>query len=113
MSDWGPFDLGGMSAIVTGAGSGIGFGIARRFVEAGANVVVAAHNRMSADKAAGELAGGRGKAIAMEIEITADDAGEEMVETCAGAFGSVDILVNNAAVYPAIPTSDMDRPFFD
>jgi NAD(P)-dependent dehydrogenase (short-subunit alcohol dehydrogenase family) len=50
---WGPFDLTGKSAIVTGGAVGIGFGIATRFIEAGANVLIAdLDGDLAAEKAA-------------------------------------------------------------
>jgi len=48
---WGPFDLSNRSAIVTGGAMGIGFGIAHRFVEAGADVLIADVNEEAAYKA--------------------------------------------------------------
>ena len=52
MSNWGPFDLTGKNSVVTGGAMGIGFGIARRLVEAGANVLIGDLNGAAARDAA-------------------------------------------------------------
>lgn len=105
---WGPFDLTGKVAIVTGGAMGIGFGIVKRFVEAGADVVVADLDGDLAYRRAGELEG-PGKAISLGIDVTDDLAGQRMVDECVASFGRVDILVNNAGIYPMTPLLEMSR----
>src|SRR6266545_3217640 len=102
MADWGPFDLSGRNAVVTGGAMGIGHGIVTRFVEAGANVVVADLDGEAAATVA-ETAAGRGRTVSMAVDVGADDAGQAMVSSCMEAFGSIDILVNNAGIYPMSP----------
>ena len=58
MVGWGPFDLAGKNAVVTGGAMGIGFGIAKRLVEAGANVLIADLDGDAAEGAAKKLADG-------------------------------------------------------
>lgn len=106
--NWGPFDLSGKAAIVTGGAMGIGFGIVRRFVEAGANVLVADLDGDLAARKIEEL-DGPGKAVAMGVDVTAAHAGAHMVEECVANFGSVDILVNNAGIYPMSPMLDQTK----
>lgn len=113
MAGWGPFDLGGKNAIVTGGAMGIGFGIASRLAEAGANVLVADMNEEAALKAVDRLAGVGGQAVAMKVDVTEPDAGERMVARCVEAFGSVDILVNNAGIYPFASMMDTTPQLFD
>ena len=105
---WGPFDLSGKSAIVTGGAMGIGFGIVSRFVEAGASVLV---GDLDSELAAVKCAGlsGSGAADAMSIDVTDATAGERLVEECVSRFGSVDILVNNAGIYPSTPMLETTR----
>jgi 2-deoxy-D-gluconate 3-dehydrogenase len=105
---WGPFDLTGQSAIVTGGAMGIGFGIVSRFVEAGANVLIADLNGELAAAKAASLAG-PGKAASIGIDIATADAGNRLVDECIANFGSVDILVNNAGIYPMTPMLTMSR----
>ena len=106
------FDLKGRNAVVTGAAMGIGHGIAARFVEAGANVVLADLDEEAAILAAKKLEG-PGLAVGTGIDVTADGAGEAMVKRCVEEFGSIDILVNNAGIYPMVPMLQMTTEVFD
>ncbi|HEY8345264.1 MAG TPA: SDR family oxidoreductase [Bacillota bacterium] len=108
-----PFDISGKNSIVTGGAMGIGFGIARRFVEAGANVLLTDINGEAVQAAADRLAGGPGRAVAMQIDVSQEDAGAKMVEKCVAEFGSVDILVNNAGIFPSVPMLEMEPALFD
>ncbi|MCL5734354.1 MAG: SDR family oxidoreductase [Actinobacteria bacterium] len=112
MTGWGPFDLTGKNAVVTGAAQGIGFGIATRFLEAGANVLIADLSGEAAEAAAEKL-GGAGRVVAMQADVAQEDAGEAIVARCVEAFGSIDILVNNAAIYPPVPVLEMSTEMFD
>jgi 2-deoxy-D-gluconate 3-dehydrogenase len=113
MSEWGPFSLAGRHAIVTGAAMGIGFGIARRFVEAGADVLLVDLDQAVLQEAAQRLAGADGKAETLVVDVADDDAGERMVARCVAAFGSLDILVNNAGIFPRAPVLAMSAQFLD
>ena len=112
MADWGPFDLAGQNAVVTGGAMGIGHGIVTRFVEAGANVVVADLDGEAAATVAKDTTG-RGRAVSMAVDVSADDAGDAMVTTCVDAFGSLDVLVNNAGIYPMSPMLQTSPELFD
>jgi len=87
---------------------GIGFGIVTRFVEAGANVLVADLDGALAARKVAELEG-PGKAVSMAIDVAAPEAGDRLVGECVGYFGSVDILVNNAGIYPMTPMLALTR----
>src|SRR5690554_346531 len=108
-----PFDISGKSSIITGGAMGIGFGIARRFVEAGANVLVADIDRKVVETTADSLQGKPGKAVAMQIDVSQNDAGDKMVERCVDEFGSLDILLNNAGIFPSLPMLEMEPALFD
>lgn len=84
------------TAMVTGAGSGIGAGIAKKLAQQGANVVVLDINRPGAEKTAGEITDAGGKAIAVQADITSWPEVSAVVEETVHLFGSIDILVNNA-----------------
>ena len=75
MVGWGPFDLSGRNAVVTGGAMGIGFGIAKRLVEAGANVLIADVDANAAEQAAEKLAVVPGRAAAMHANVAEDTAG--------------------------------------
>lgn len=90
-------DLSGRTAIVTGASGGIGAGIARRFGEAGANVVCHYNgNREAAEAVAAEIRTAGGKAFACQADISTGDGAANLVAQAIKQFGGADILINNA-----------------
>jgi 3-hydroxybutyrate dehydrogenase len=89
--------LDGKVAIVTGAASGIGHAIAKRYVQAGGRVVIADIKMEQAERAAREL-GGPDKIIAVEMDVTSEEAVNAGVAKTVSTFGTVDILVSNAGV---------------
>ena len=89
--------LDGKVAIVTGAASGIGYAIARRYVQAGGRVVIADIKMDQAEEAAREL-GGPDEIIAIEMDVTSEEAVNAGVAKTVSTFGTVDILVSNAGV---------------
>ena len=80
-------------AVVTGGASGFGEGMARRFAEEGAKVVVADLNAKGAERVAGEIGNG---AIWTRSDVSQRSALEEMKDAALKAFGRIDIMVNNA-----------------
>jgi 2-deoxy-D-gluconate 3-dehydrogenase len=91
------FDLAGKVAIVTGGTSGIGFGIAKGFVRAGAHVALVGRDEARGAQALGEL-GAADAAIYAKADISVGDQCDRMVEEVERRFGRVDILVNNAGM---------------
>jgi 3-oxoacyl-[acyl-carrier protein] reductase len=80
-------------AVITGAASGFGEGMAKRFAEEGARVVVADLNVKGAERVAGEI----GKAaIWTQTDVSQKSEFDEMVDATMKAFGRIDIMVNNA-----------------
>jgi NAD(P)-dependent dehydrogenase (short-subunit alcohol dehydrogenase family) len=94
------FDLADKVAIVTGGSRGIGREIALAFAEAGARVVVASRKQEGVDAVAAEVAERGGTALAVAAHMGQEEALVALVERTVAAFGSVDILVNNAATNP-------------
>ena len=88
--------LAGKVAVVTGAGSGFGRGIAELFAVNGANVVVADMNGKAAKDVATAI--GDGQAIAHTVDVTSRAEVETLAKATLSAFGGIDILVNNAGV---------------
>ncbi|TIT45095.1 MAG: SDR family NAD(P)-dependent oxidoreductase, partial [Mesorhizobium sp.] len=80
-------------AIITGAASGFGEGMAKRFAEEGASVVVADLNAKGAERVANEI--GRA-AIWTQTDVSSRSEFDEMVDAAKSAFGRVDVMVNNA-----------------
>ena len=107
-------DFSGKVVVVTGAGRGIGAGIAARFGEAGASVVV--NYRASAAGAkeiVKKIEAGGGKAIAAQADVSQAAQVETLFEQCATAFGVPDVLVNNAGIYPVSPVLEMKPEEWD
>jgi 3-hydroxybutyrate dehydrogenase len=102
--------LDGKVALVTGAASGIGHGIAKRYVAAGGRVVIADLNLDAAKAAAKEL-GGEKDAIAVAMDVTNEDQVNAGVEKTVSTFGKVDILVSNAGIQIVHPIEEF--PFAD
>ena len=92
--------LEGKVAIVTGASKGIGAGIAKAFGAAGASVVVNyASGKEAAERVVGEIEAGGGKAIAVQADVSNAADVKRLFASTKTAFGKLDTLVNNAAVF--------------
>ncbi len=107
--------LAGQVAVVTGAASGIGYGIAVAFAAEGADIVVA--DIATQDQAAGVLADiaalGR-RALFVRCDVSREEDVSAMASEALGQFGRVDILVNNAGIFTQslladMPVADWDR----
>lgn len=90
------FDLSGQVAVVTGAGRGIGEGIAHILSEAGASVVLAARRAAEVERVAKELREVGRRAIAVPTDVTVDAAVEALALRAIAEFGGLDIWINNA-----------------
>jgi 3-oxoacyl-[acyl-carrier protein] reductase len=95
--------LSGRTAIVCGASSGIGLGIAESLASEGANVVMFARRRDVLEREAARLGG-----LAVVGDVTSGDDLERLVETTVDAYGGVDILVNNSGGPPRATASELD-----
>ena len=100
--------LTGKAAIVTGAGSGIGKALATRLARDGAAVVVA--DIRYHDIAAAEIAKATGaRTLGLKVDVSAEQDVERMAEETVKAFGRIDILVNNAALFSQIEPRPFER----
>ena len=97
-------ELDGRIAIVTGAGRGIGFGIARRLSRAGATVVIAELNARTGEPAAALLKDEGFAAGFVETDVTRPDSVEALAQAVRRDYGRIDILVNNAGLAEIGPT---------
>lgn len=97
--------LDGKVALVTGAASGIGLAIAKRFVEAGGRVAIADLNEDGAKQAAGDIAVGD-RAIGLGVDVSNEAQVDAAVEQTVAAFGRIDILVSNAGIQIVHPLEE-------
>jgi meso-butanediol dehydrogenase/(S,S)-butanediol dehydrogenase/diacetyl reductase len=103
----------GKVAIVTGAGRGIGRGIALRLAREGAAVVIAEYNPDTAGDAAQEIEAMGQQALAYPVNIADTTAVRQMVHEVVAQFGRIDILVNNAGVVQTKPMLELTEPDWD
>jgi NAD(P)-dependent dehydrogenase (short-subunit alcohol dehydrogenase family) len=99
--------LEGKVAIVTGASGGIGLAIARLYAREGASVVLSARRGELVRVAAEEIVSQGGKAIAVEADVAIRDDARRTIAAAVEAFGTVDILVNNAQATRQAPIQDI------
>ena len=91
-------DLTGKVALVTGSASGIGKDIAQTFAKAGAIVAIADINIDNAQSVVDEIQNQGGQAIAIEMDVTNEEAVNKGVQKLVDTHGTVDILVSNAGI---------------
>ena len=106
-------DLSGKTAIVTGGAMGIGFGIAYRLAEAGANVIIADLNEEIGKKAVEELCSQGRRAVFLRTDVANEREDQDAVDFALKTYGFVDILVNNEGIYPIIPVMQMKPADFE
>ncbi|MBP1977773.1 NAD(P)-dependent dehydrogenase (short-subunit alcohol dehydrogenase family) [Cohnella thailandensis] len=90
--------LQGKTAVVTGAGSGMGKAIATLYAQEGAKVVAADINQAGVDAVVAEIKANGGEATGVVVNVSKKDDVEKMIQTAREAYGSLDVLVNNAGV---------------
>ncbi len=100
------------TALITGSSSGIGFAVARAFLERGSNVVLNGRNADKLKVAASEL-GHPDRVAAVPGSIADPATGEAMVRTALDRFGGVDVLVNNAGTFGVKPFVDVTEEDLD
>ena len=101
--------LSGKVAIVTGGGTGIGRGISRSLVEAGAKVVIGQRHQEAADKIAQELSSEGAEVLSQTVDIQYRSQVQALVQTTMERWGKIDILVNNASLTgPAVIAPFLD-----
>ena len=101
--------LEGKVAIVTGAASGIGKAIARRFSQAGARVVIADLDIAAAEAVAHEIGGDADRALGVAMDVADEAAVNAGVAKVVSAFGGIDILVSNAGIQIVHPLEEFSH----
>ncbi len=106
-------NLKGKTAIVTGGAMGIGYGIAYRLAEAGAEVVIADLNEQAGEAAVKQLINAGWQAAFVKTDVSKQEEVKSATDFAVKKFGGVDILVNNAGIYPVIPVMKMQAEDFE
>jgi len=107
-------DFTGKVVLVTGAGRGIGRGIALRFAEAGANLVVNYRvSREGAEAVVAEIESAGGEAIAQQADVTRPEEVQALFRRCVELYGRLDVLINNAGIYPVTGLLEMSEQDWD
>lgn len=105
--------LKGKVAVVTGGGQGIGRAYALRFAREGAKIVVAEINEENGKKVAAEVQEAGGEAIAVKTDVSSEDSCNEMARAAHAQFGSIDILMNNAAIFYGMDRQNQTLEYFN
>jgi glucose 1-dehydrogenase len=101
--------LKGKTTLVTGAGSGIGYAIAKRFGSEGARVCVNYYGyEAEAEQLARDLSNAGTQAIAVKADVSDRGQVQQMVDRCVDELGGLDVLVNNAGIEKSVPFLDLD-----
>ncbi|WP_314590936.1 SDR family oxidoreductase [Paenibacillus terrigena] len=112
-----PFDrmlsLEGKCAVVTGGSRGIGEAIVMRMVEAGASVVLTGRGQEALKRVEAKIAAMGGKAVGVQADSSRLEDSQKVIDVAVEKFGRIDILVNNAAVFPGSTAMDMTEDIWD
>lgn len=103
-------DLKGKTAIVTGASTGLGEGIARRFLEEGMNVVANYHSDARKDGACdlqADFGDGAGRAVAIQADVSTEEGVAALRDAAIEKFGGFDVWVNNAGIESRYETHEL------
>jgi len=101
------------SVIITGASKGIGKGIAKVFAAEGAKVLVVSRHKEPAVQTVNEIQQAGGEASFFQADVSHWHEVESMVKAAIERYGKIDILCNNAGIYPSVSIEDMSEEDWD
>ena len=113
MEEFPRFDLGGRTALVTGAARGLGEAIALALANAGADVALGLHDPTTGSELAARIASMGRRVVRVPMDLLDLDQVRAAVATVVATFGRLDILVNNAGVSPEAPAEEVTASNFD
>lgn len=96
--------------IVTGGGGGIGRAVAKKFADAGAQVVVIGRTLSKVEDVAKEIRENGHRAVAMSADVSSEEDMTRVIQDTRNLHGRIDVMVNNAAVCPQVRLTDMFGP---
>jgi NAD(P)-dependent dehydrogenase (short-subunit alcohol dehydrogenase family) len=102
--------LAGRTALITGAGSGIGRESALRFAAEGASLVIADRDEAAGESTAAAIVAAGGSACALRVDVTRGSELEAAVALAEQRFGALHVLFNNAGIFPGADASPVDTP---
>lgn len=109
-------DLADKVVLVTGAAGGLGRAFAQGFAAEGARLVVADIDKAGVEETAKLLADAGAQAIAVTVDVTDKDSTDALAQAAIDAFGRIDVLINNAAIYATLtrkPFTEIDPGEWD
>jgi 3-oxoacyl-[acyl-carrier protein] reductase len=105
--------LEGKAVIVTGGGRGIGRAICLALAQAGANVLLADIDLPAAEEVAAEVSGMGRRGVALQADVTDKASVQAMIDACLTRLDRLDVLVNNAGIFPIAPVATMSEADWD
>ncbi len=102
----------GITALITGGGSGIGFATAKLFLEAGANVMISGRTQSTLEEASVALDGGT-RLKFMTADVSSEGHAKTLIASTIQKFGKLNVLINNAGVFTGGPLLQMEEDEFD
>lgn len=99
----------GKTAVITGSGRGLGKKLACQYAEKGANVVITARSTNEIKEVSKDINENyEGNALAVTADVTVEEDVKKLVDKTVTKYGSVDILINNAAIHKSVPVLETD-----
>lgn len=105
-------DFSGQTVLITGAGAGIGYGIAEAFHNAGAKVALGDFRQQALDRSLSKL-GASERVFTQVVDVRDGDSVQAFVDAAEAQFGPATVVVANAGIYPNTPVVDMDVEEWD
>jgi NAD(P)-dependent dehydrogenase (short-subunit alcohol dehydrogenase family) len=101
------------SVLITGAADGIGRGMAAHFVRLGERVALVDYDAVALERTTADLRTGGGQVVAIQADVRDGRAVDDAIQRAVAAHDGLDVVVNNAAVYPNTPVIEMEEDEWD